>query len=125
MPIGYVVRLDLCIYILTILVLCNSLYKGLLSMNNTHIFHNSLFLNYFHFITLSALGSTLELIFFPNPKTKTEALGPASAATAAAAAAAANVTFWPSAPVVSSHPIKHSSFLRYVYLTTLKLFKVQ
>ena len=71
-------------------------------MNNTHIFHDSLFLNYFHFITLSALGSTLELIFFSNPKTKTEALGPASAAAAA-------VTFRPPLP---GHPLKFFLLIR-------------
>ena len=97
-------------------------------MNNTHIFHDSLFLNYFHFITLSVLGSTLELIFFPNLKTKIEALGPAAAATAAAAAAA--VTFrplFPGRPLQFFLLIRSSIqvFLRFVYLTTLKLFKVQ
>ena len=52
MPIGYVVRLDLCIHILTILVLCNSLYKWLLSMNKMMILLLSLCLYTLSFIRI-------------------------------------------------------------------------
>ena len=62
MPIGYVVRLDLCIHILTILVLCNSLYKGLLSMNKMMILLLSLSLHFILHHVIMHFVLTLEPI---------------------------------------------------------------